>query len=325
MSGEHDLLTITTPLPETSFGIAAINGSERLSRPFQYNVQLHSGSALLDPNSLLDKPVTVAIATPLSGGEPVRYVSGIVSVVRQVPSQSTKLWQYEITVVPKLWFLGQTKDCRFYQQQSALDIVKYVLGQFNVVLSDKTTGSYPVRDYVVQFNESYLHFIQRLMEDAGIFYFFTHADGAHTMVLADANTAFADIGQPQIYLDETKAGSGVLNSWNRVDSTALGSVRTDDYNPATDQLQPGAITGTETTVLQASAASQRTHYAWPAVRDATSNAKTLAKNHMLAAEAAAELYTGTGQVGDFVAGGKFTLMNDPATGSATEYVIQAVS
>lgn len=324
MSGVLDVLTITTPLPETSFGIAALNGTERLSRPFQYHVQLHSGSALLDPNSLLDKSITVQVAAP-SGGSGKRYVSGIVNAVRQLPSQSTALWQYEISVVPKLWFLGQTKDCRFYQKQSVLDIVKYVLGKFNVTLSDKTTGSFPTRDYVVQFNESYLHFIQRLMEDVGIFYFFTHSNGAHTMVLANANTAFAALDNPQIYLDETNAGFGVLNSWHRTDRTALGSVRTDDYNPETDQLQPGAITGTETTVLQASAASQRTHYAWPAVRDATGNAKTLATTHMLAAEAAAELYTGSGQVADFVTGGKFTLANDPTTGSGTEYVIQALS
>ncbi len=324
MSGELDLLTITTPLPDTSFGISAINGTERLSRPFQYNVQLHSGSALLDPNSLLDKSVSVEIAAP-DDGSGKRYVSGIVRAVRQLPSQSTDLWNYEISVVPKLWFLGQTKDCRFYQKQSVLDIVKYVLGRFNVTFSDKTTGSFPTRDYVVQFNESYLHFIQRLMEDAGIFYFFTHTDSAHTMVLANANTAFPDIDQPQIYLDETNAGFGVLNSWHRTDRTATGDVRIDDYNPVTDQLQPGSVSGTESTVLKASAASQRTHYAWPAVRGATGDAKTLAKTHMLAAEAGAELYAASGQVPDLFAGGKFTLQNDPITGSSTEYVIQSVS
>ena len=323
MGGELDFLTITTPLPDASFGIAAVNGSERLSRPFQYTVQLHSGSALLDANSLLDKAVTVSIAAP-DGGAASRYISGLVNAVRQLPSQSTTLWQYEISVVPKLWFLSQTMDCRFYQKQSVLDIVKYVLGKFSVAVSDKTSGSFPVRDYVVQFNESYLHFIQRLMEDAGIFYFFTHSEGAHTMVLANANTAFADIAAPQIYLDETHGGFGVLNSWHRMDRTVMGSVRRDDYNPVTDTLAPGAITGTESTVLQASAASQRTHYGWPAVRDATSNAKTLAKTHMLAAEAGAQLYTGSGQVADFIAGGKFTLMNDPTTGAGTEYVIQSL-
>ncbi|MGE4481443.1 type VI secretion system Vgr family protein [Acidocella sp.] len=324
MSGELDILTITTPLPETSFGIAAMNGTEQISRPFQYNIQLHSGTALLDPNSLLDKAITVTICSP-EEGETKRYVSGIVNAVRQLPSQSTMLWHYEISLVPKLWFLKQTQDCRFYQKQSALQIIKTILEKFNVTFSDKTSGSFPARDYVVQFNESYLHFIQRLMEDAGIFYFFTHAEGTHTMVLANTNTAFQDITQPQIYLDETNSGFGVLNSWHRTDRTALGSVRTDDYNPATDQLQPGAVSGTETTVLKASAASQRTHYAWPAVRDATGNAKTLATTHMLAAEVAAELYTGSGQIADFVAGGKFMLMNDPTTGSGMEYVIQSLS
>jgi type VI secretion system secreted protein VgrG len=287
-------------------------------------VQLHSGGALIEPNSLLDKSVTVAIAAP-EGGQAKRYVNGIVNNFRQSPSKNAKLWQYEVSLVPKLWFLGQTKDCRFYQKQSVLDIVKYVLGKFNVNFTDKTTGSFPVRDYIVQFNESYLSFIQRLMEDAGIFYFFTHAEGNHTLVLANANTAFVTIGQPQIYLDETHGGFGALNGWHRTDRTALGTVRIDDYNPLTDQLQPGAISGTESTVLRASAAPQRSYYAWPAVRGTTRDATSLAKTHMLAAEAGAQLYAGSGQLTDLIAGGKFTLMNDPITGTATEYVIQSLS
>ena len=324
MSGELDFLTITTPLPDSSFTIAAIAGSERLSRPFRYEVQLHAGSALIDPDSLLDQSVTVAIAKA-EGGEAKRYVNGIVSSIRQFPSASAELWRYEISVVPKLWLLGQTKDCRFYEKQSALDIVIYVLSKFNVLFSDKTSSTFPVRDYLVQFNESYLDFIQRLMEDSGIFYFFTHRDGMHMMVLADANTAFVTVSEPEIHLDETHGGFGALNSWNRTDRTVMGSVRIDDYDPLKDQLQPGAVSGTESTILKASAAPERSYYVWPAKRGTTSEARQLAKTRMLAAEAGAQLYAGTGQLAALFVGGKFVLMNDPITGSDTEYVVQSLN
>jgi type VI secretion system secreted protein VgrG len=284
MSAQLDFLAITTPLPATSFGIEAVSGSETISRPFHYTARLHSGQALLDANALLDQSVTITVGGTTDG----RYINGIVSAVRQLPSQSTLLWAYEITVVPKLWFLEQTSDCRFFQKTSVPDIVTGILGSFNVTCSNKLTATYQPLDYVVQFNESYLHFIQRILADAGIFYFFTHDNASHTMVLADANSAFPQIGQ--IYLDETSAGFGVLNDWHRIDRTALGSIRRDDYNPETDTLAPGSITGTETTVLTASAASQRTHYAWPAVRGTTSDAKTLATNQMLGAEVQAQLY-----------------------------------
>ncbi len=323
MSSNIDILSITTPLPATSFGVSGISGEERLNHPFCYTVDLHSGSALLDPNSLLDQPVTITLGDPTKNG---RYISGIVSSVRQIPVTSNALWRYQLTVVPKLWFLGQTQDCRFYQKMSVSDIVEDIFGKFSVSYTSKLQNSYKKRDYTVQFNESYLDFVQRMLEDEGIFYFFTHDSSSHTLILADGNTAFQPINQPSIMLDHTGHGSGTMNTWEKTDSTAIGSVRVDDYHMETDNLAPGAITGSETTVLKASAASQRTHYTWPAIRNTTQDAQTRAKWRMLAAEAAAQILNGSGQITDFVSGGKFSLTNDPINGgNSTDYVIHSVS
>ena len=323
MTGAIDFLSITTPLPDTSFAVSGVSGEERLSRPYRYTVALHSGTALLDPDSLLDQAVTVTLGDPSSAG---RYISGIVHAVRQLPYSSAVLWRYELTIVPKLWFLGQTQDCRFFQQMTVPDIVEAILGKFGVVYSSKLQGSYTARDYTVQFNKSYLHFVQRILEDEGIFYFFTHGNGSHTMVLADRNTAFQAVSTSSVTLDESAGGFGVLYSWHHENSTALGVVRVDDYNPATGEPVPSGITGSETTILQASAASQRTHFTWPAVRGTTADAQTRAKWRMLAAEAAAQSFIGDGSVLGFVAGGKFTLANDPTNnGAAVDYVIRSVS
>ena len=323
MSGAIDFLSITTPLPDTSFAISSVSGEERLSRPYSYTVALHSGTALLDPNSLLDQAVTVTLGDPSGNG---RYISGIVRAVKQLPHSSAALWRYQLTIVPKLWFLGQTQDCRFFQQMTVPDIVEAIFRKFSVTYSSKLQGSYTARDYTVQFNESYLHFVQRILEDEGIFYFFTHDNSGHTMVLADQNTAFQAISTSSVNLDESAGGFGVLYSWHQEDSTALGVVRVDDYNPATGVPVPSGVTGSEPTVLQASAASQRTHFTWPAVRGTTTDTKTRATWRMQAAEAAAHTFIGNGSVLDFVAGGKFTLTNDPTnSGNSTDYVIRSVS
>jgi type VI secretion system secreted protein VgrG len=323
MTASLDILSITTPLPDTSFAVSGLSGQEQLSRPYQYIVDLHSGSALLDPNSLLDQPVTVTIGDPTGPG---RYINGIVRAVRQMPHSSQVLWRYQIVLVPKLWFLGQTQDCRFFQQMTVPAIVAAIFTSFNITNSVKLQGIYTARDYTVQFNESYLHFVQRILEDEGIFYFFTHDASGHTLNLADQNTAFQPVALASVNLDEHQGGFGALTTWHQEDNTALGSVRVDDYNPATDTPVPGAITGTETTVLKASAASQRAHYTWPAIRGATADAKTRARWRMQAAEAGAQIFSGSGQVLDFVAGGKFTLLNDPTHGgSSTEYVIRSVA
>lgn len=322
MSGSIDVLSITTPLPGTPFVITGLSGHEALSETFSYTVFLQSGTALLDPNSLLDKPVTITLGNPSDHG---RYVSGIARAVVQLPQKSKDLWHYQLVVVPKLWFLGQTQDCRFFHDMAVPDVLAAVLGKFSVKFSSKLQGTYSKRDYVVQFNESYLHFFQRLCEDEGIFYYFDHTASDHTLILGDSNTIFQAIANPTIEMNHSGAFE-TITSWNRQDATALGSVQVDDYNPQTNKPVPGALTATETTVLQASGASSRTHYHWPAVRPNTSDAKARAKWRMLAAEAAAQNFVGSGYVMDFVAGGKFTLSNDPTQDNGSQqYVIKSVS
>jgi type VI secretion system secreted protein VgrG len=321
MSGSNiDLLSISTPLSATAFGIDTLTGVERINRPFEFQVQLYAGQALLDPDSLLDNPVTITLGDPASAG---RYINGIVSAVSQLPPASKGNWRYSLTVVPKLWFLGQTSDCRFYHNMTVPDIVAEILGNFSVPMQNKLTDSYTAREYTVMFNESYLHFVQRLLEDEGIFYFFEHTDGNHTMILADKRTVFQAIANPEILLQDQGAHWSGLSDIRRIDATALGAVTVDDYNPETDALTPGALRGNVPTVLKASAAGQRTHYSWPAVRGTNADAGTRANWRIQAAEAAAQLYHGTGGSPDFVAAGKFTLSNDP--GGVNDYVIHSVS
>jgi len=336
MSGSNvDTITITTPLPDTAFDIDGFTGTERLSRPFEYHAQLHSGTQLLDPNSLLDQPATITLGDPATDG---RYISGIVSAVAQMPSQSTTLWRYGITIVPKLYFLMQTSDCRFYHDMTVPDVVQAVLAKFGVDNKSMLTGTYKPAPYLVMYNESYFNFIQRLMEEEGIFYFFTHANGSHTMVLADANSAFTPIADDQVKLEEHGAHLSGLSSFHRADATALGQVTVDDYNPIKFPVSPGALRGTTPTTLQATGAPQRTHYAWPASRgtneDTNSSPQAADRGmpeditnrstwRMQAAEAASQMYHGAGGAADFVTGGTFTLTNDPM-GNGT-YVIHSLS
>ena len=321
MSGSDiDLLVISTPLAETAFGIEALSGVERINRPFEFHAELYAGQEMLNPDDLLDNPVTITLGDPAAKG---RYINGIVCAVQQSPPASAKNWHYSLTVVPKLWFLGQTSDCRFFHNMTVPQIVENIFGKFSVTFQNKLQGTYSTREYTVMFNESYLYFVQRLLEDEGIFYFFNHADGDHTLILADQKTVFEPINNPNILLQDAGAHWSGLTDLHRVDATALGMVTVDDYNPATDQLRLAALRGQAPTVLKATRAPARTYYSWPAVRGTTSDARTSANWRIQAAEAASQLYHGTGGSPDFIAGSKFTLTNDPI--GIQDYVIHTVS
>ncbi|TJW32080.1 MAG: type VI secretion system tip protein VgrG, partial [Mesorhizobium sp.] len=86
-----------------------------------------------------------------------------------------------------LWFLGNTTDCRIFQNMSVIEIVEEVFSKYSTAKFEKRLqGSYPPREYCVQYDETDLDFVQRLLEHEGILYFFEHDEGKHTLVLADA-------------------------------------------------------------------------------------------------------------------------------------------
>lgn len=318
-----DLLSIVTPLRDAPFGVAHVHGTEELGRPFIYHVHLHSGTHHLDTNLLLDQSVSITVARPRDGGPPARHINGIVAAVSQNPTQGGQLWSYTLTVVPRLWFLEQTRDCRFYQQMSVPGIIAQILAQFDITYDNRLTLDYPPRDYTVQFNESYLHFLHRIMEDCGIFYFFIHNGQGHRLVLADANAAFPALMPHAVVLDQVTPGMGVMQDWDRADRTVMGRIAAADYDPATDTASVGIMRADEATLLGATGATSRAHYVWPAVRGTRGGVSDMAKIRMQAAESGAQLYEGSGQTPAFFAGGRFSLQGDPfAPGGGTDYVVR---
>ena len=110
---------------------------------------------------------------------PRRFFNGVVS--RFVQRHADKRFvHYRAEIVPWLWLLTLSQDCRIFQDLSTLEIVKQVLDELKqnypdlVAYRDATTKQYTELDYCVQYRESGFHFVSRLMEQDGIFYFFEH-------------------------------------------------------------------------------------------------------------------------------------------------------
>jgi hypothetical protein len=95
-------------------------------------------------------------------------------------------------VVPYLRWLALERDCRIFQNKSVPDIVKQVL-QDSGLPTDRfdfrLKESYPAVEYCVQYRETDLDFVSRLLEEEGIFYFFEHSDTA-LLVFADGTVAY---------------------------------------------------------------------------------------------------------------------------------------
>ncbi len=121
-----------------------------------------------------------------------RPLDGLCAQIRQLPADSTAE-RYSLLLRPWLWWLTLASNNRVFQNLSTSDIVTGIFKDHG--FSDfrlQLTGTYEPREYCVQYAESDFAFVSRLLEDDGIFWFFSHAEGRHTLVLADNNDAFPD-------------------------------------------------------------------------------------------------------------------------------------
>lgn len=170
---------------------ARLQASDALGRPYRYVVQALCSDATPDLAALLGTPMSVT----LQQDEGDRHFHGIIAAVEQQGGQvidDLAGVALEFTLVPKLWLLGQRRDCRIHADISVPDLARQLLreiGYSDVRLS--LSADYPAREYCVQYHESGLDFLSRLFEQEGIYYYFEHGAGAHTLVLADGIGAHA--------------------------------------------------------------------------------------------------------------------------------------
>ncbi|RWE97590.1 type VI secretion system tip protein VgrG [Mesorhizobium sp.] len=172
---------VQTPVGADLLTFTHLVGRDEISRCLAYTVGFVSSSPEIDPLKMLGGAVSVE-----GESDPKRWFSGHVSEFRLTRIED-RLAYYEAVIRPWLWFLGNTTDCRIFQNMSVIEIVEEIFSKYSTAKFEKRLqGSYPPREYCVQYDETDLDFVQRLLEHEGILYFFEHDEGKHTLVLADA-------------------------------------------------------------------------------------------------------------------------------------------
>ncbi len=186
---ENRFLRIDTPLGGDVLLIERFRVQEAISRPFAIHVNAISEltkAGQVTAEALIGKNALITVT--LKDGK--RYFHGMIShLVSGSRGVEDRFVRFQLEIVPTLARLGARADCRIFQDLSVSDIVKKVLKESNVEFKDVLQKTYTARDYCVQYRETDLAFISRLMEDEGIFYFFEHSAGKHLMVLGDKPAA----------------------------------------------------------------------------------------------------------------------------------------
>ncbi len=118
-SQENSILAVTTPFGADKLLLASFFGEERISSLFRFDLEMVSAEKALDFTQIVGKGVTVKIQ--LSGGK-FRYFHGIAGRFVQA-GRSGKLTTYRAELYPWFWMLTRTKDCRIFQEKSAIEII----------------------------------------------------------------------------------------------------------------------------------------------------------------------------------------------------------
>ena len=179
---------IKTPLGDDALLLSSFTGYERVSTPFRFVLELLSDDPNIDMKGLLIKPAVLSIKLD---DETERHIHGIINRMKLVAYGDDGMAEYQAEMVPWLWFLTLYSNCRIFQNKSVPDIVEQVFKDRGFPrLRPETAGSYQPREYCVQYRETDFNFVSRLLEEEGIFYFFEQTEDKHTLVLADAKSAF---------------------------------------------------------------------------------------------------------------------------------------
>ncbi|MBM2714682.1 type VI secretion system tip protein VgrG [Mesorhizobium caraganae] len=182
MPSEQRAALVQTPVGAELLTFTHLVGRDEISRCLAYTVGFVSTNADIDPLKMLGGVVSIE-----GESDPKRWFSGLIAEFRLTRIED-RLAYYEAIVRPWLWFLGNTTDCRIFQDKTAVEIVEEIFSKYGGIakFEKRLQGSYPPREYCVQYDESDLDFVQRLLEHEGIMYFFEHAEGEHKLILADA-------------------------------------------------------------------------------------------------------------------------------------------
>jgi len=253
-------LTLKTPLTD-ELVVSSMHGEESLGRLFEYNLELFSHNEEINIDDILGQAVTVLFDV---GGDEVRYFNGIVSSFSQTGQLTDAGATYQATLRPWLWFLTRTADCRIFQGKSVPDIIKQIFDDQGFSdIRDELNEDHEAWNYCVQYRETDFNFISRLMEEEGIYYYFIHEDGKHTLVLSDSSSAHEPVREePVMYYpvaDANSSGNQCVSSWFIRCEVQPGAYALNDY----DFRRPRATLRMREQIQKGHAASEYEIYDYP--------------------------------------------------------------
>jgi len=319
---QNRLIAIETPLGADALLLQGFTGHEAISQIFKFDLDLLSENHTIAFKDIVGKNVTIRVTL---AHDSERYFNGFVSRFAQSGSDA-RFTHYQMEVVPWLWFLTRIADCRIFQEKTIPDIIKAVFGSRGFKdYRFSLTSTYEPREYCVQYRETDFNFVSRLMEQYGIFYFFEHENGKHTLVLADSESVHQSCPeQATAHYNLTVGGldaDDVITGWHMEQELRTGKYSLTDYNFETPSAN---LMTNEPTVVNVGGNSAFEIYDYPGEYLNKSQGKNLAAIRMQEEEADHLVVSGSSVCRAFTTGYKFDLQDHYRDDMNASYILTEV-
>lgn len=317
---ENRHLRIQTGLGNDVLLLRRLSGVEGVSRLFLFELDLLSHNGNINALNIVGDNVSISIQP---GEGAARYINGFVKSFQYSGLEKRGLYAYRAEVVPWFWFLSKRTDCRVFQNKNVKDIVEFIfkeLGFFDYVFA--LMEVHKPLEYCVQYNESDLDFISRLLEQEGIYYFIEHQPDKNILHLSDSPHHYADLSPGSAQHSSGIRRDEYIRLWQHKYEYCSGAfAQTDfDYEKSTQSL----LTQT-TTQLKLKNNSSFPQFAYPGSYRDSDQGTSLTKLRMQQEELNHERATGTSNIHGFEVGKKFTFKSEEAVADHNKsYVITEI-
>ena len=311
-------MAIETTLGEDVLLLISFSGTEQLGRLFEYRLELASEDYQIDPESIIGQNASIRLNL---GDNGVRYFNGYVSHFTQLTS-SGQLARYRATVVPWFWFLTRVADCRIFQDKTVPEIIQQIFRDRGFTdFENGLSGTYRTWEYCVQYRESDFNFISRLMEQEGIYYYFKHENGKHSLVMADSYSAhgpYPKFGEIIYHpSDKGHTTEECISDWVVETHLQPCSYALNDF----DFKNPKGDLQARTKVSRGHTAADFEIYDYPGEYTETSYGEEYTKRRIEELQAQYEVATAGSNSRGICAGFLFSLTNHPRDDQNGEYLI----
>jgi type VI secretion system secreted protein VgrG len=317
-------------VPAGMLTFASMSGQEALSELFNYTIRLktpdklnigyYAPSSNFPLKSMVGKDLSIDIGLENGGN---RYISGLVTAARVVGHQGRGV-VYELRLEPWLELATRTSDYKIFQNKSVVDIIDEVLGDYPFEMEKRLTETYPKRNFQVQYGETDYDFLQRLMQEFGIYYFFEHSADNHKLILVDAigsHKPCPDAPSVSFHQQGLKLDKEFIHTITAQESLRTGKWVLDDF----DFQKPKAKLTSTVAKPRETGHPDYEHYEWPGDYFDKSEGEFLTKVRMEAQKSLGSRVYGSGNIRTMVTGCTFNLDNCPTVEANREYLIVETS